>query len=90
MVASASFSEKEDRIMAKSNTIELDRRAPKAASLRPFRPEDEVLIIAGSYEDERAKVWYPGLEPGTFTVFIPRRGVVAYDIDEDHMIHARR
>lgn len=75
--------------MAKSNTIELDRPVPKAASLRPFKSEDEVLIIAGTMEGLRAKYWYPGDEPGTVRVYVYSwKG--PQTVDEEHIIHARR
>lgn len=75
--------------MAKSSVIELDRPVPKAASLRPFRDGDEVLIIAGTMQGQRGNVWYPGDRPGTFTVYV-RSWQCPQTVDEDHLIHARR
>ena len=75
--------------MAKTNTIELDRPVPKAASLRPFKDGDEVLIIAGTMQGQRAKFWYPGDEPGTATVYV-HSWQGPQTIDEDAIIHAWR
>ena len=75
--------------MAKSNVLELDRPVPKAASLRPFKPEDEVLIIAGTMQGQRAKVWYPGDQPGSLTVYV-HSWQCPQTVDEDVLIHARR
>lgn len=75
--------------MAKTNTIELDRPVPKAASLRPFKDGDEVLIIAGTMQGQRGKVWYPGEQPGTFRVYVHSwKG--PQTVDEDAIIHAWR
>lgn len=75
--------------MARTDVIELDRPVPKAASLRPFRDGDEVLIIAGTMQGQRAKVWYPGDRPGSLVVYV-HSWQGPQTVDEDLIIHARR
>lgn len=69
---------------------EMTATAARASrDLKSFKDGDEVKIIAGSYVNERATVWYAGEAAGTWTVWVPSQKRPA-TLDEDHLKHARR